>query len=98
MVFILSRATPVITRVLSRRRSSCKSMKAHETGKNTRLQSPKYNIVLVSPTVSTCISGFHDGHKVVKWFWKAVSSFDNEQRLRLLQVNLGSVYLLYYLI
>ncbi|KAK3702896.1 hypothetical protein QZH41_014166, partial [Actinostola sp. cb2023] len=33
---------------------------------------------------------YHDSHKVVKWFWKGVSSFDNEQRLRLLQFVTGT--------
>ena len=30
--------------------------------------------------------GYHDKHPVVQWFWKAVDTFNNEQRLRLLQV------------
>ena len=32
-------------------------------------------------------SGYHDKHKVVQWFWKAVDSFTNERRLRLIQVS-----------
>lgn len=35
-------------------------------------------------------SGYHGNHKVVKWFWKVVRSFDNEQRLRLLQFVTGT--------
>ncbi|XP_031568245.1 E3 ubiquitin-protein ligase HECW2-like [Actinia tenebrosa] len=35
-------------------------------------------------------SGYHDSHKVIKWFWKSVTSFDNEQRLRLLQFVTGT--------
>ena len=31
-------------------------------------------------------SGYHNGHRVIKWFWQAVEQFENEQRLRLLQV------------
>ena len=30
--------------------------------------------------------GYHGSHKVIRWFWKVVKSFDNEQKLRLLQV------------
>ena len=32
------------------------------------------------------IIGYHDKHPVIQWFWKAVDSVNNEQRLRLLQV------------
>ena len=32
--------------------------------------------------------GYHGNHKVIRWFWKVVKSFDNEQKLRLLQVCL----------
>lgn len=35
-------------------------------------------------------SGYHGNHKVIRWFWKAVRSFDNEQRLRLLQFVTGT--------
>lgn len=31
--------------------------------------------------------GYHADHPVILWFWKAVEMFDNEQRLRLLQVE-----------
>lgn len=31
--------------------------------------------------------GYHGNHKVIRWFWKVVRSFDNEQKLRLLQVS-----------
>ncbi|KAK2850408.1 hypothetical protein Q7C36_009191 [Tachysurus vachellii] len=31
--------------------------------------------------------GYHDGHIVIRWFWAAVERFNNEQRLRLLQVH-----------
>lgn len=31
--------------------------------------------------------GYHDGHIVIRWFWAAVERFNNEQRLRLLQVQ-----------
>uniref|UniRef100_A0A8C2GDW9 HECT-type E3 ubiquitin transferase n=1 Tax=Cyprinus carpio TaxID=7962 RepID=A0A8C2GDW9_CYPCA len=30
--------------------------------------------------------GYHDNHIVIQWFWAAVERFNNEQRLRLLQV------------
>lgn len=30
--------------------------------------------------------GYHPTHPVILWFWQAVEMFDNEQRLRLLQV------------
>ncbi|KAF3857320.1 hypothetical protein F7725_009179 [Dissostichus mawsoni] len=30
--------------------------------------------------------GYHDNHIVIRWFWAAVERFNNEQRLRLLQV------------
>ena len=33
-----------------------------------------------------CLTGYHDKHQVVRWFWEAVDSFPNESRLRLLQV------------
>lgn len=32
--------------------------------------------------------GYHDNHIVIRWFWAAVERFNNEQRLRLLQVSL----------
>lgn len=32
-------------------------------------------------------SGYHDNHIVIRWFWAAVDRFNNEQRLRLLQVQ-----------
>jgi E3 ubiquitin-protein ligase HECW2 len=35
-------------------------------------------------------SGYHDKHKVVQWFWKAVDSFTNERRLRLIQFVTGT--------
>ncbi|KAI9527624.1 E3 ubiquitin-protein ligase HW2 [Dissostichus eleginoides] len=31
--------------------------------------------------------GYHDNHIVIRWFWAAVERFNNEQRLRLLQVQ-----------
>ena len=31
--------------------------------------------------------GYHNGHRTIKWFWAAVEKFDNERRLRLLQVS-----------
>lgn len=31
--------------------------------------------------------GYHDNHIVIRWFWAAVERFNNEQRLRLLQVR-----------
>ncbi|XP_065053642.1 E3 ubiquitin-protein ligase HECW2-like [Rhopilema esculentum] len=34
-------------------------------------------------------SGYHDKHPVIQWFWKAVDSVNNEQRLRLLQVQIS---------
>jgi hypothetical protein len=35
-------------------------------------------------------AGYHPDHPVVRMFWKAVESFDNEQRLRLLQFVTGT--------
>lgn len=35
-------------------------------------------------------NGYHPGHPVIEWFWKAVESFDNEERLRLLQFTTGT--------
>ena len=33
-------------------------------------------------------SGYRDEHTVIQWFWEAMEKFDNERRLRLLQVKL----------
>lgn len=38
------------------------------------------------------VLGYHGNHKIIRWFWKAVRSFDNEQRLRLLQVSVGFLF------
>jgi E3 ubiquitin-protein ligase HECW2 len=35
-------------------------------------------------------SGYHNGHRVIKWFWQAVERYENEQRLRLLQFVTGT--------
>ena len=35
-------------------------------------------------------SGYHDQHQVVQWFWEAVESYSNDQRLRLLQFVTGT--------
>ncbi|XP_065839906.1 E3 ubiquitin-protein ligase HECW2-like isoform X2 [Oscarella lobularis] len=35
-------------------------------------------------------SGYHNGHRTIKWFWAAVEKFDNERRLRLLQFVTGT--------
>ena len=32
-------------------------------------------------------AGYSENHPVIKWFWKAVEEYSNEQRLKLLQVN-----------
>jgi hypothetical protein len=40
------------------------------------------------------ISGYHDQHPVIQWFWQAIEKFDNERRLRLLQVRIYSKALL----
>lgn len=37
-----------------------------------------------------CCAGYHDNHIVIRWFWAAVERFNNEQRLRLLQVSDGN--------
>lgn len=34
--------------------------------------------------------GYHDKHVVIQWFWKAVSTFDNEIKARLLQFVTGT--------
>lgn len=36
-------------------------------------------------------SGYYDTHPVIEWFWEVIQLFDNEKRLRLLQVG---VYLI----
>lgn len=36
---------------------------------------------------SIVLPGYHDNHIVIRWFWAAVERFNNEQRLRLLQVR-----------
>lgn len=33
-------------------------------------------------------SGYYDTHPIIEWFWEIIQSFDNEKRLRLLQVPL----------
>lgn len=40
-----------------------------------------------APLSSISPSGYHDNHIVIRWFWAAVERFNNEQRLRLLQVQ-----------
>ena len=40
------------------------------------------------------IAGYHDQHPVIQWFWQAIEKFDNERRLRLLQVRIYSKALL----
>lgn len=35
----------------------------------------------------SAFEGYHDNHIVIRWFWAAVERFNNEQRLRLLQVH-----------
>ncbi|XP_057304153.1 E3 ubiquitin-protein ligase NEDD4-like isoform X3 [Hydractinia symbiolongicarpus] len=35
-------------------------------------------------------SGYHDKHAVIQWFWKAVLTFDNEMKARLLQFVTGT--------
>jgi len=35
-------------------------------------------------------SGYHDKHQVVQWYWKAIDSFTNERRLRLIQFVTGT--------
>jgi len=36
---------------------------------------------------SSLYPGYYDTHPIVEWFWEVVQSFDNEKRLRLLQVT-----------
>lgn len=36
------------------------------------------------------VSGYHDNHPVIGWFWAAMERFTNEQRLRLLQFVTGT--------
>lgn len=31
-------------------------------------------------------SGYYDTHPIIEWFWEIIQTFDNEKRLRLLQV------------
>ena len=37
--------------------------------------------------VHLVLSGYHDQHPVIVWFWEAIEKFDNERQLRLLQVK-----------
>lgn len=37
--------------------------------------------------IISVLEGYHDNHIVIRWFWAAVERFNNEQRLRLLQVH-----------
>ena len=46
--------------------------------------------VLISLSLLFLSAGYHAGHQVVLWFWQAVETFDNEQRLRLLQFVTGT--------
>ena len=39
------------------------------------------------PAIKCYIAGYSNTHKVIKWFWRAVVEFTNEQKLRLLQVR-----------
>lgn len=55
-----------------------------------RLISPgMLNPSKISPAMLNAILclGYHDNHIVIRWFWAAVERFNNEQRLRLLQVG-----------
>ena len=38
-----------------------------------------YNVIML-------FSGYHNLNQVIIWFWEAIEKFDNERRLRLLQV------------
>ena len=60
----------------------------HEEYSHPRaLQCTPYLWLLLVPNSYRIFSvGYHGNHKVIRWFWKGVRSFDNEQRLRLLQV------------
>lgn len=35
-------------------------------------------------------NGYSNNHKVIEWFWRAVTSFDHEKRARLLQFATGT--------
>ena len=34
--------------------------------------------------------GYHDSHSIIVWFWEAMESFTNEQKLRFLQFSTGT--------
>lgn len=36
------------------------------------------------------LTGYHDTHPVIQWFWLTIEKFTNEQRLRLLQFVTGT--------
>ena len=47
-------------------------------------------VIHLTHAPSSCVifpAGYHDNHIVIRWFWAAVERFNNEQRLRLLQVR-----------
>lgn len=43
-----------------------------------------------SQLIKNIVSGYHDSHPVIHWFWLAIERFDNERRLRLLQFVTGT--------
>lgn len=45
--------------------------------------------VCITALTNCCVvlTGYHDQHQVIQWFWQAIEKFDNERRLRLLQVD-----------
>uniref|UniRef100_A0A8C6NWG2 HECT-type E3 ubiquitin transferase n=1 Tax=Nothobranchius furzeri TaxID=105023 RepID=A0A8C6NWG2_NOTFU len=43
-----------------------------------------------APSSFLFLTGYHDNHIVIRWFWVAVERFNNEQRLRLLQFVTGT--------
>lgn len=49
-----------------------------------------YSILQRTKVKLSSLSGYHDGHIVIRWFWGAVERFNNEQRLRLLQFVTGT--------
>ena len=48
----------------------------------------RYMLMHVEANILCFPAGYHPTHPVILFFWQAVEMFDNEQRLRLLQVHI----------
>lgn len=56
---------------------------------NNKLEDAGTFEVCITALTNCCVvlTGYHDQHQVIQWFWQAIEKFDNERRLRLLQVD-----------